>query len=420
MAQFNEGSVLCRGTVGYGADATRFPMLKIKTSENREIHNSVNYGQISRSNNPEMSSEQIVTPDVKSLQEIARERTVKTQPIEYDITTIKNRVEAGYIKLDPSYQRRYRWDEETASRLIESLILNIPIPIIYLSQDVDLDEEAAELGPVYSVIDGQQRLTTIVDFLKNDLQLIGLSILKELDGMRYNDLPPFLKRRLQDRTVGCLRIDSTLDADVKFDIFERLNTGSVQLTAQEIRNATYRGDFNELIKRLARNADFRANVNLSDDRESKMFDVELVLRYFSMVNKRYLNYQPLLKDFLNGQMKTFSTLSKSQLDKMEEQFARDMKDIRSFFGPNPFAKLRGSSEGETKGRFASKFNAAVFDAVVVALNNLGGTAHIRPDSKDRLASLFDSTEFQSTVSGSVTDTSKLLRRIEMVEDAFHP
>lgn len=100
--------------------------------------------------------------NLDSLQNKARERTVKTQSIEYDLETLVKKIKNNVIKLDPDYQRRHRWPNTTSSKLIESLILNIPIPIVYLSYDIDVD--ANEEGARYSVIDGQQRLTAIANF----------------------------------------------------------------------------------------------------------------------------------------------------------------------------------------------------------------------------------------------------------------
>ena len=96
-----------------------------------------------------------------AIQTKAKERTVKTQNIEYDLETIVKKISRGIIKLNPDYQRKHRWTEEYSSKLIESLILNIPVPLIYISQDIDVDDEVDDEVARYSVIDGQQRLTAI-------------------------------------------------------------------------------------------------------------------------------------------------------------------------------------------------------------------------------------------------------------------
>ena len=256
-----------------------------------------------------------------SIQQKARERTVKTQNAEYDLETLVKRIKNKTIKLDPDYQRRHRWASTTSSRLIESLILNIPIPVVFISQDVDVDEEVSDSAPRYTVIDGQQRLTAIYEFMTNSLSLEGLETLSELNGAFYKDLPPFLTRRLEERTVKCLRIDSTVDAQVKFDIFERLNTGSIKLESQELRNVTARGAFNDKIKDLAKGATFRnlIQVDTSHPDENakvkKMEDAELVLRFFALRYQGHEKIKKGFKEFLTKSLEEFNLLSKEEIDR---------------------------------------------------------------------------------------------------------
>ena len=237
-----------------------------------------------------MDTKVTLKENLSELQELAKERTVKTQNIEYDLETLVKKIKKRIIKLNPDYQRNHRWDNQESSKLIESLILNIPIPTIYLSQDVDVDEEVEDGVSRYSVIDGQQRLTAIYGFMKNTYALEGLEVLHPLNEAYYKDLPPFLVRRLEERTIKCLRIDSTVDPQVKYDVFERLNSGAVQLEAQELRNAVYRGKFNDLIKSLAKNEKFMKLLNINikhvseDNKVKKMQNVEYVLRFFAFDN----------------------------------------------------------------------------------------------------------------------------------------
>jgi hypothetical protein len=264
--------------------------------------------------------------NLESIQQTARERTVKTQHVEYDLDTLVKRIERNSIKLDPEYQRRHRWSPETSSRLIESLILNIPIPVIFLSQDVDVDEEVGESTSRYTVIDGQQRLTAIFEFMKNKLALSGLETLSELNGSFYKDLPPFLIRRLEERTIKCLRIDSTVDAQVKFDIFERLNTGSVKLESQELRNATARGPFNDAIKEWAKLPQFRTLIQVdakdpfSSPKVQKMEDVELVLRFFALKSGRYKRLGKGFREFITLSLVEFNSLSDQDIDRRGKEF----------------------------------------------------------------------------------------------------
>lgn len=350
--------------------------------------------------------------NLEALQSKAKERTVKTQNIEYDLETLVKKIERKTIKLNPEYQRNHRWGDDISSRLIESLILNIPVPLVYISQDIDVDEEIGEDVSRYSVIDGQQRLTAIFNFFKNKYALSGLSVLKELNGSMYRDLPPFLTRRLEERTVKCLRIDSTLDGQVKYDIFERLNSGSVKLEAQELRNATCRGPFKSLIKELAKNEDFIAIAQLDSEgaRVKKMEDQELVLRFFALAyNEGHKEYKHGFKGFLTERMERFNGYQPAIIDEMRNLFLKTIKSIRLNMGDEPFAKYRYKD-----GVFSqmSKFNVAVCDAVMVLYSQVA-SGHRNIISSDKFKELFKDADFFESVEGSVNDASKLAKRISL-------
>ncbi len=356
-----------------------------------------------------------------TLQRIAKERTVKTQNIEYDLETLVKKVKRNTIKLDPEYQRKYRWSEETSSRLIESLILNIPVPLIYLSQDIDVDEEAEEDVARYSVIDGQQRLTAIVNFMENRYSLSGMDVLEDLNGSFYKDLPPFLIRRLEERTIKCLRIDSTVDSQVKYDIFERLNSGAVQLESQELRNAVYRGPFNDMIKKLAKNKDFMIMVGIDIDnpevntKVKKMEDVELVLRFFALIDNNYLNLRKGFKQFLSSEMEKMNKFDLPKLAAMEAKFMKTMSAIRTGFGDLAFAKYK-DEVGEY--RKMSNFNAAVYDALSVAVEACAHNYVIDSQAVLAYKKLFSDKDFFDAISGSVNDREKVITRIEKVQGLF--
>lgn len=359
---------------------------------------------------------------LSELQKKAKERTVKTQTIEYDLETLVKKIGKGLIKLDPEYQRRHRWDCETSSRLIESLILNIPIPLIYLSQDIDVDEEADDEVARYSVIDGQQRLNAIRDFLKGKYPLEGLTVLSDLNGFKYNRLPPFLIRRLEERTIKCLRIDSTIDSQVKYDIFERLNSGAVKLEAQELRNAVSRGPFNDLIKRLSGHRSFRLmlQIDLDDPEKSKkvrkMEDVELVLRFFALADN-YRNVNKGFKLFLNDEMDKFNRLDGRELKNKERTFVRTMDLIYEKFGDLAFAKYR-SVGGRLKKM--SNFNAAVYDALSISIvaKVLSEDYVISPKAKTAYYDLFHDADFFHSIEGSVNDKTKINDRIDKAKKAI--
>jgi uncharacterized protein with ParB-like and HNH nuclease domain len=357
---------------------------------------------------------------LEDLQQKARERTVKTQNIEYDLETLVKKIKNGVIKLDPEYQRRHRWSEDISSGLIESLILNIPIPLIYISQDVDVDEEVSSEEARYSVIDGQQRLTAISNYLQNEFPLTGLSVLEDLNGSYYKDLPPFLIRRLEERTLRCLRIDSTVDAQVKYDIFERLNSGSVKLEPQELRNAISRGRFNKLIKELAKEEDYRQLLQIDPDhpdaskKVQKMEDVELVLRFFALSGEKYKAMRKGFKQFLSDEMDQMNNLDDAELEKMRLHFLRTMRFIRKTFGECAFAKYRFD---ESEFKLMSRFNAAVYDALSVAVSDMVdmNSPTLSDEVPDRYKDLFKDPKFFNSVEGSVNDQNKIEARISAVK-----
>lgn len=362
--------------------------------------------------------------NLKKIQEKAKERTVRTQDVEYDLETLVKKIDNGVIKLDPEYQRRHVWNVPTSSKLIESLILNIPIPIIFISQDVDVDDENANDIARYSVIDGQQRLTAIVDFFHNKYALKGMEILEDLNGFTYNELPQFLIRRLEERTIKCLRIDSSVDSQVKYDIFERLNSGAVKLQEQELRNASYRGPFNDLIKKLSENKDFRIllQINPEKPKENKkvkrMEDVETVLRFFAFGNNRYKVMKGGLKNFLSISMQEFNNFNREQLIELEDHFNKTMKIIRKKFGDKAFAKYKYETEKQTYKEMSS-FNVSVYDAISVAVGDtLLAGREIRNNSKEEVMTLFSEEEFFRTIEGSTNDKAKIVGRIEQVKEVI--
>lgn len=384
------------------------------------VENGKLYNRIYKERNGKMASSNL-KDNLEKLQIVAKERTVKTQNIEYDLETLVKKIKKGIIKLNPDYQRNHRWNDSESSRLMESLILNIPIPTVYLSQDVDVDEEVDDDVARYSVIDGQQRLTAIYGFMTNAYKLDGLEVLELLNGSYYKDLPPFLIRRLEERTIKCLRIDSTVDPQVKFDIFERLNSGAVQLESQELRNAIYRGKFNDIIKELAKNEDFRKllGIDLKNPEENnkvkKMQDVEYVLRFYSYIDGEGEKMKKSFKDFLSEQMDKYNKFDSNDLERIKKHFEKVMSFIIIQLGTDAFAKYKVENE---KLKLQSHFNAAVYDAISIAISDKimeDETFTITTQMKQRLKQLFFNDDFIDSINGSTNDKSKILKRIKIVK-----
>lgn len=176
-----------------------------------------------------------------------RDRKVVTQPYDLAIDAIVSQVKSGILFLRPlserpKFQRQYVWSDNLASRLVESVLLNVPIPPCYLSEN-----DEAELD----VIDGQQRIYSLYRFMDNQFSLRGLEALTEFNEKRFFELPSKEQRKLRTHTLRCVVITNESHPEIKFDVFERLNTSTMPLNAQELRNCVSRGALNNLLAELS-------------------------------------------------------------------------------------------------------------------------------------------------------------------------
>lgn len=278
------------------------------------------------------------------------ERRLTTQPYDLSVRQLVNDVQNNKIVLSSiEYQREYVWDDAKASRLIESLLLNVPIPVCYFAESAD---------GTWEVIDGLQRCRSIVRFLTEDtFTLRGLSVLTELNGRTFANLAARDQRRIENRTIRCVVISEDSHPDIKFDVFERLNTGAVKLMPQELRNSIYRGPLNERLKKLAEDPEFRAT--LGRDRDPRMRDEELVLRFLALY-ERFDSYKPPLAQFLNEYMR-------GQQDEPPNEasvsvFQETMGTIASIFED-------GAYRMPQDGGLSRTINRALFDAVTVSVSH---------------------------------------------------
>lgn len=210
--------------------------------------------------------------------------------------------------------------------------------------------------------------------------------------------------------MKCLRIDSTLDQQVKYDIFERLNTGALKLESQELRNAIYRGPFKDLIKELSMRPEFVITCGLSESKKKKMEDQELVLRFFAInYNDGYNKYKKGFKEFLNTTMQEFNELSEADLKKMKDSFIKTFTKIKESNIKFPFSKWKVE---KNKGlQLSSKFNASVYDSVCHVFMKTK-----RKIKEEDLKNMFLSQDYFNACTGSVNDISKIKIRMEKADE----
>jgi hypothetical protein len=334
------------------------------------------------------------------------------------------------LNIRPEYQRRLRWLTSQKSRLIESLLLNVPVPPIFLYET----DEAR-----YEVMDGQQRLNAIKEFLEGDFALSGLQALFPLNGLRYSKAPPRVKRALDRASLSSvvllLESDSERSPDNMFTItdirrfiFERLNTGGTKLNAQEIRNAIYPGNFNKGIVELTRERIFTdvfgippyTEANPSDYYESPvrqknrlystMGDCQLVLRYFALRDAS--NIRGAMKSMLDRAMQARMSLDIDQVQHLKNEYLSRLAAAARIFAPRPFLL-----PPDEKGR--ERLSAALYDATLVALHRQWrhqerievASASVR----QRLQAEYENTESAAVLTGQGNTAQTVKDRISLLE-----
>ena len=332
-----------------------------------------------------------------------RARRVVSQPYDLSIQTLVEQIDDKGLVLATDFQRNYVWDEAKASRLIESLLLNIPIPVCYFAEDAN---------GTYEVVDGHQRLHSIWRYLKGDFPLRALTELKQHRGLRFIRLPLGTQRDLQRRTIRCVVFSRESDPDLKFDVFERLNTNAVSLNAQELRNCIYRGQLNVLLKELVLEPEFRRALGRRDP-DPRMRDHELVLRFLAL-NSEIRGYKPPLKKVLNDFMEANRTMDPGAIEAMRASFVSTIRSITAVFGDAAFRRI-----GATGARLDANVNRALFDAQMLCFSRLDSAAVVarRAEIVQAQAALFGNTEFEDSIGLATADRARMIDRLRMFSDA---
>jgi hypothetical protein len=279
-----------------------------------------------------------------------------------EFLTMKN---DGELALQPQYQRNYVATDLIASKLIESILLDVPIPVVYLAEEQDGS---------YSVIDGQQRLTSFLSFLEGKFpdtrlfKLSGLKVLPELNRKLFIDLDTELQKKIRSTTIHSIIIKKESNPDIKFEIFERLNTGSTKLNEDEIRNTVYRGSYIELLSELSENNVFHGLVR-KDNFKKRMIYRGMILRFFALSEKSYLNYKASMKQFSNKELRDNRNLSLAKVKEYKLRFEHCLDLVKVVFGDMAFRRYMPGNENES-GKWAdTQINMALYDIQMVGFVN---------------------------------------------------
>jgi len=256
---------------------------------------------------------------------------IQVDPLSMTVLQVMRKVSMGEINLQPDFQRHVVWDRVRQSRLIESMLIRIPLPAFYL--DARNDDE-------WLVVDGLQRLWTLDHFYnRKDIRLHGLEFLGQLEGRSYDELPRSFQRQIEETPLSLHVIKPDTPPEAKFAIFYRINTGGMVLTAQEIRHCLFQGKSTGLLKDLAESPEFLDATTRSINTK-RMDDRECVLRYCAFHMKPYTEYKESdLNKFLSNAMQTINNMSENDIRNLTHSFLRAMVLSKMVFGRHAFRKM---------------------------------------------------------------------------------
>jgi len=333
--------------------------------------------------------------------------------IDYSLEQIADQAVRGELDLQPGYQRRLRWSVERKSRLIESFLMNVPVPPVYLAEEPD---------GVYAVIDGKQRITAIADFLERGLQLKGLSYYADLNGLSFEQLPKeerdFLNRRISLRAVIIL---GQSPPEIKLETFQRLNTGGVQLNAQEIRNIAFRGPLNDLTMELSELPLFHRMLKIQSSETSTihqhMRDAELVLRFLAF-REDWEQFDGSVKGHMDTFMQVNRDMAAPGLAVLRASFIESLELVDAAYGEHAFERWQPEKKRWRRQVVAAVYDAQMLGSLGFSADNVGGR---REQVLAGLQQLFAQKRFRESTEAAtnaqkafkyrITSIRRLLRRI---------
>ncbi|SPT60103.1 DUF262 domain-containing protein [Actinomadura madurae] len=340
---------------------------------------------------------------------------IQGQTRQVTVGELVDRIRRGLLDLEPGFQRLTGvWSEGTQSRLIESLLLRIPLPAL-------LAAEKRDQGWV--IVDGVQRLTTIIRFVAPELigaerlRLRGLEYLHDFEGYDYGELPGGLRTRIDESALIVYLMRAGTPDVVTYNVFSRINTGGRPLTRQELRNALISGPARDLLEELAGRESF-LDATLHSVKPDRMADRELVLRFLAFRLTEPSDYPGGDFDlFLRQAMERLNTLESQEIERLRSDFDRAMRAASDIFGRYAFRKRFAGQERRYP------INKALFEAIAVNLADLssGELAVLRERSEmvqERFLALMENSRFLQAISFATGDREKLRLRFGVIEELF--
>ena len=330
-------------------------------------------------------------------------RTVDFDTFDIHMQQLLDMLDKKQVKVSPKYQRQFRWDDVRCSQFIESLMLGIPIPSLFMATNTD---------NTWEVVDGVQRLSTIIKFagskslrdrhsVGDALVLTELQKLTDFVGLRFEELPPNLQLHFSTRPVKVITLNDKSDSVVRYDLFERLNKGGVALSSQEIRDCVFQGDFADFLERLSKTPPFKKVVRLTPLQQRDATAEECVLRFFAF-RDRYKTFEHSVTEFLNKYMEDASKTFDYQ--RQERIFEKTFKELARVFP-------KGITRQKRKTTPLNLYEGIAVGASF-ALDN------VQQLKTTDLAIWLHSEDLRRTTTGATNDRSAVKGRIEFCRDRF--
>lgn len=338
------------------------------------------------------------------------ERFLNSTSYDYSVEFIVSMMqgETAKIILEVPFQRQYVWKDDKASQLIESIIMNVPIPPLYFAEEID---------GRWLVIDGLQRLNSLLRFFQNEFSLKKLEILKDLEKMKFKDLPPKAKSMLANGLLRVNVIKKDSHPDIKYDIFMRLNKGAVTLNYQELRNCLYRGSLNDLAKDIVEENFQLMEIFGMKEPHNRFLDVEFVIRFFALYENLIINedgnyvindYKGRMVTYLNHYMNSTRVLPIEKIKQLKSVFNSTISKCVAVFGVE--RSLKDISTGKTK------VNRALADCILLSFAKYKTELLIEKSNliNELLLDLLSNNEsFKNSISQRTSDREIINYRINL-------
>ena len=316
------------------------------------------------------------------------------------IHDVNRRIVQGTYIMNPDFQRDFIWPEDKQSKLIESVVMRIPLPVFYMAED---DE-----GRMV-VVDGLQRLSTFRRFVQDELKL-RLPGREELNDKKFSDLPSKLKNRIEDCNLIFYIIDARVPERARLDIFERVN-GGIPLTRQQMRNCLFMGEATRFLKDEARTDIFLDATGQSLNQKT-MRDRELVNRFCAFQLLGLDEYRGDMDDFLAKCLRQMNRMDEPGRSRLSDEFRRGLANNFMLFAQHAFRKHRPWQDRR------SVLNASFWDVMSTGLSHY--TERWVQASAERLRGavygLFDDESFNQAITYSPNDTKKVRHRFRKTRE----